>query len=111
MDCGLITKKGMGLTAKSEGIFQREIFFQKENTMDSVHHPWTVGGASPWWTMDKASAMTHQSSAWQPLQATVACCQGGIAKRVTRRNRGTAHQSLDDGEEVVHQWWNFGSKW
>jgi hypothetical protein len=26
------------------------------------------------------------------------------------RDRGTAHQSLDDGEEVTHRQWIFGAK-
>jgi hypothetical protein len=62
VDCGLITRKGKGLTAKSIGNFQRD-FFQWENMVDSVHHPWTVGGTGPQWTVDRALAMVHRRSA------------------------------------------------
>jgi hypothetical protein len=79
--------------------------------VDSVHHPLTVGSASPRWTMNSASALAYRSSAWQPLWATTACCEGGNAKRVTQPDRGTAHRSLDGGEEAVHWQQSFGSGW
>jgi hypothetical protein len=61
-DYGLISHKGKGLTAKSAGIFQRRIFFQRENMVHLVHHLWTMGGAGPRWTADRASAVAHWSS-------------------------------------------------
>jgi hypothetical protein len=72
VDCDLISQKGKGLTAKSVGIFQRRFFFQWENMVNSVHHLWTVGSAGPRWTVDRASAVAHRSSAEQPLRATAA---------------------------------------
>jgi hypothetical protein len=63
MDYSLISQKGKGLTTKSARIFWRGFFFQWENTVDLVHHPWTMGIAGPWWTTDRASMVAHQSSA------------------------------------------------
>jgi hypothetical protein len=42
--------EGQGLIAQYVGIFQCKIIFQWENTVDSVHHLWTIEGAGPWWT-------------------------------------------------------------
>jgi hypothetical protein len=39
-----------------------------------------------------------------------ACREGGNTKRAMRRDRGTAHWSLDDGEEAVHRRQNFGAE-
>jgi hypothetical protein len=69
--------------------------------MDSVYGPWTTGGASPRWTVDRASMVAHRSLASRPLRATVACCESGHAKGVRRCDQGTAHQSSDGGEEAT----------
>jgi hypothetical protein len=44
VDCGLISKKGDGLTTKSTGIFQRGFFFQWEIrwTQSTIRGPWAV---------------------------------------------------------------------
>jgi hypothetical protein len=47
VDCGLITKKGKGLIAKSAWIFQHDFFFNGKIR----------------WTMDRASVVAHRSSA------------------------------------------------
>jgi hypothetical protein len=54
--------EGQGANCKISGDFLARIFFQWENTVDLVHHPWTMGGTGPRWTMDRASAVAHQSS-------------------------------------------------
>jgi hypothetical protein len=71
------------LTTKLVGIFQRGTFFQWENIVDSVHHPWTVGGTNPGWTADGASAVARQRLASRPLRSK------GAHQRERNRERGT----------------------
>jgi hypothetical protein len=77
--------------------------------VDSVHHPWTVGGVGPRWTIDRASTVADRCLVQQSLRATAACCEGGNAKRETQCDRGTAHRILDSGDEEAHWRWSFGS--
>jgi hypothetical protein len=75
-----------------------------------VHSSRTTGDAGPRWTVFATGRGAHRSLASWPLQAMAAHREGGNVKREMRRDRGTAQQSLDDGEEAAHRRWNFGSK-
>jgi hypothetical protein len=51
VDCGLISKKGRGLSANIAGISLAWNYFSMGNSVDLVHHLWTGRrGSGPWWT-------------------------------------------------------------
>jgi hypothetical protein len=60
--CGLRLDftEGRGANYKIDGYFLAQNFFSMGNTVDSVHHPWTMGGTGPRWTTDRASAVAQR---------------------------------------------------
>jgi hypothetical protein len=83
--CGLRVDftEGQGANYKIGGDFPAWNFFQWENIVDSVHHPWTVGGTNPGYTADGASAVARQRLASRPLRSK------GAHQRECNRERGT----------------------
>jgi hypothetical protein len=67
-------------------------------------------GAGPWWTDHHVHGSGSPELSLADARATVACREGGNVNGATRHDWGTAHRSLDGGEEVAHRWQDFSSK-
>jgi hypothetical protein len=55
-------------------------------------------------------AVARRSSCSRSIRAMAAHRDRGKLERRLQSCRGTAHQSLDNGEEAARQWRSFGSK-
>jgi hypothetical protein len=68
--------------------------------VNSVHHLWTVGSASPRWTMDRASVVAHRSLVEQALRATAAHQRWRNGKRAAQGAHLGPHQDAGGGMET-----------
>jgi hypothetical protein len=99
---------------QSGGDFLALKLFLNAKCSGLIHKLWTAQGWPVHGSVVDSTVADGQSSPEPGLAVAPGrgdLPRGGKMERTMRGIRGTAHRTLDDGEEAAYRRWSFGSKW